>query len=116
MAGRFLPLLFMYYVYLLELNRPKDRYYIGYSSDLKRRISEHQRGLVDSTKHYLPVKLFYYEAYANENLARTRELSLKKKRFILYGFNEEIRTKIEWSPTPPLARGGAIPTTPAKSS
>ncbi|MCX5792363.1 MAG: GIY-YIG nuclease family protein [Elusimicrobia bacterium] len=65
----------MYYVYLLGL---KDAtLYTGRSSDLKRRIEEHNRGKVESTRHKLPAKLIYYEAYSNEQDATDRELYLK---------------------------------------
>ena len=59
----------MYYVYLILHN--KNKKYIGYTSDLKRRIQEHK----SSKKE---VKLIYYEAYPEESMARKRELSLKK--------------------------------------
>lgn len=52
----------MYYVYALKSLRNSDLY-IGYSTDLKRRYSDHNKGLVKSTKPNLPWKLVYYEAY-----------------------------------------------------
>ena len=51
------------------------RRYIGYSSDLKRRVKEHSRG-----KGYTrgrEWKLIYYEAYEREDIARKRERQLK---------------------------------------
>ena len=67
----------MYYVYLLEINRPTRKYYIGFSRDLKARINQHKRGLVLSTKNYLPIRLIYYEAFNDKYLALKREKSLK---------------------------------------
>jgi len=66
----------MYYVYLLEINRPTRKYYIGFSKDLKARINQHKRGLVLSTKNYLPIRLIYYEAFNDKYLALKREKSL----------------------------------------
>ena len=54
----------MYYVYLLQTVE-KDRTYIGYTSDLKRRIQEHQAGESKSTRGRR-WQLKYYEAYAEE--------------------------------------------------
>ncbi|MFH0968990.1 MAG: GIY-YIG nuclease family protein [Patescibacteria group bacterium] len=67
----------MYYVYLLKSEKD-NKFYIGYSSNLKLRIKEHEDGLVESTKHRRPLKLVYYEAYPNKLLAEDRERQLKK--------------------------------------
>jgi putative endonuclease len=67
----------MFYVYLL-LSKKDEKFYIGYSGDLKVRLQEHLNGEVESTKHRRPLKLIYYEAYFNEEMAREREEKLKK--------------------------------------
>ena len=51
--------------------------YIGFSSDLKRRLAEHERGEAFSTSFRRPCKLIYYEAYLEEEDARGRERFLK---------------------------------------
>jgi len=66
----------MFYVYLLKDD--KEKIYIGYSSDLKRRILEHQNKNVFTTKRMTNPKLFYYEAYTTESQAKTRERKLKQ--------------------------------------
>lgn len=66
---------FMYYLYLLKLK--DDTVYTGRSDNLKRRIEEHKRGKVKSTKNKLPVTLIYYEAYVLKRDAIKRELYLK---------------------------------------
>ena len=38
----------MWYVYILESEKD-DKHYIGSSNDLKRRIEEHNKGIVEST-------------------------------------------------------------------
>jgi len=67
----------MYYVYLLK-SKKDNSYYIGYTSDLKKRFNEHNRGHNKSTKHRKPFKLFYYEAYTSKKLALQRERRLKQ--------------------------------------
>jgi len=66
----------MFYVYVL-LSEKDNKLYIGYTKDLKRRIKEHKNGLSKSTKHRLPVKLIYYEAFLNKTDAHSREIYLK---------------------------------------
>ncbi|MDD2753313.1 MAG: GIY-YIG nuclease family protein [Candidatus Portnoybacteria bacterium] len=65
-----------YYVYILESLKNKELY-VGYTGDLNKRIKEHNRGLVFSTKPYLPWLIIFYEAYRSEKDARRREAYLK---------------------------------------
>ena len=58
----------MYYVYVLY-DKKRQKPYIGYTSDLNRRLEEH-RAKKD------PV-LIYFEAYVSEKDARLREQKLK---------------------------------------
>ena len=67
----------MFYVYVLK-SLKDNKLYIGYSNNLKRRFSEHQNGLVPSTKPRRPFTLVYYEAYLSERDAKGREFRLKK--------------------------------------
>ena len=62
----------MYYTYILKSEKD-DKLYIGYTSNLKLRILQHKNGQVDSTKHRLPVKLIYYEAFLSEKDAQNEE-------------------------------------------
>ena len=66
----------MFYVYVLRSLRD-DGLYIGCSSDLKTRVSEHSSGRVESTKNRLPVELIYYEACRHQKDAFRREKYLK---------------------------------------
>ena len=66
----------MYYVYLLQDENQKR--YIGYSSNLKRRLSEHKNKKVYTTKRMLNPKIIYYEGYLDEESAKTREKKLKQ--------------------------------------
>jgi putative endonuclease len=66
----------MYYTYLL-LSKKDNRFYTGFTSDLKKRLEEHHAGHVFSTKWRRPLELIYYEACINESDARAREKYLK---------------------------------------
>jgi putative endonuclease len=76
----------MYYVYLLQSEKDME-YYVGQTNDIKKRLSEHNAGLVRATKHRRPLRLIGYEAYDSRNEARWREHQLKqhgdkKEKFI----------------------------------
>ncbi|MDD2935536.1 MAG: GIY-YIG nuclease family protein [Candidatus Pacebacteria bacterium] len=66
----------MFYLYILGSRKDRD-IYIGSTSDLKRRLIEHNSEKVLSTKSRTPLELLYYEAYKTEQEARERESSLK---------------------------------------
>ena len=77
----------MYYLYILQSNKKKNWHYIGTTSSLKKRLAQHNRGKVKSTKGYRPFTLSYVEKYENKTFARKRELELKnnnKKRELLF--------------------------------
>jgi predicted GIY-YIG superfamily endonuclease len=67
----------MYHVYIL---RCKDSsLYCGYTNDLVRRISLHNRGKGSKyTRSRLPVKLVYSEELSSISLALRRELEIKQ--------------------------------------
>jgi len=64
----------MYYVYILK--GPKQLY-IGFTSDLKKRLKEHQTNQSKSTKNRGPWKLIYYEASISKKSSLKREKYLK---------------------------------------
>lgn len=64
-----------YYLYILQSIKNKS-FYIGYTSDLKNRIKQHNSGESLATKHR-PYKLIFYEVFLNERDARNREEYLK---------------------------------------
>lgn len=67
----------MYYLYILK-SQKDQRLYVGSTNDLRRRLSEHNSGKVESTMSRRPFELRYYEAYTDEHDARNREVALKK--------------------------------------
>jgi putative endonuclease len=66
----------MHYVYVLFSKKDSKRY-TGYTKNLKLRFEQHNKGLVESTKHRRPLKLIYYEACLNQQDAMRREKYLK---------------------------------------
>jgi putative endonuclease len=67
----------MYYVYILQSLRQKKWLYKGSTSDIKRRLREHNIGKNFSSAPYAPFKLIYYEAYLLKSDAEAREKYLK---------------------------------------
>ena len=68
----------MYYVYIL-VNKNKNKRYIGYTSNLRRRLKEHVKGKSYWSKRLENTELYYYEAYSTELLAKDREKKLKQR-------------------------------------
>ncbi len=65
-----------WFVYVLQgLNH--DFLYVGSTNDLRRRLDEHNGGLVQSTKHYIPLKVVAYIAVGTARKARELEAYLK---------------------------------------
>jgi putative endonuclease len=65
-------------VYILASKR-NGTLYIGVTSDLISRVSEHKQGLLDGfTKRYSVHRLVYYELHDDMNAAIRRENQLKK--------------------------------------
>lgn len=65
-----------FYVYILESLKDLKKY-IGYTSNLKRRVEEHAKGKSFATKFRLPFKLVYFEGCLHSEDAKRRERYLK---------------------------------------
>lgn len=65
-----------YYIYMLESMIDGKRY-IGYTSNLKKRLAEHNDGKNFSTKFRRPFSLVYFEGCRNQQDAKRREHYLK---------------------------------------
>ena len=70
----FFPMFFVYRIHSLKY--PK-RNYVGYSRDLKQRITDHNAGKNKFTAPFRPWKLVYYGAFETEESARDFKLYLK---------------------------------------
>lgn len=66
----------MYYVYVLK-SLKDGKLYIGYTSDLSKRIQYHNKGLSGATKNRRPFKLVFYEAFISKTDAIRDELFFK---------------------------------------
>ena len=66
-----------YVLHLCFAEQKNASIYIGFTSDLAKRLKEHNQGLNISTKSYKPWFVIYYEACLNEADAKRREGYLK---------------------------------------
>ncbi|PIU41471.1 MAG: endonuclease [Candidatus Omnitrophica bacterium CG07_land_8_20_14_0_80_42_15] len=66
----------MYYVYLIKASS-NGKIYIGHTSDLKKRLVQHNSGYSRATKSYREWSLVYSEKYSTRCLAMKREKYLK---------------------------------------
>ena len=84
----------MYYVYVIQPVDRSNYFYIGYSSDLKKRIESHNTGQNKSTKH-TQWRLVYYEAYITAQSARQRDQRLKKNKRMRSLLLDRIKSSLE---------------------
>ena len=74
----------MFYTYVLKSEKDSNLY-IGYSDNLKQRVANHNKGLVEATRDRRPLQLVYYEACLNKSKALEREKYFKtgfRRRFL----------------------------------
>jgi putative endonuclease len=67
------------YLYILKSDR-NGRYYIGSTSDLERRVKEHNRGQTKSTAKLAPWKLMFSKLFPDVIVAMQFERRLKKMK------------------------------------
>ncbi|PIR73182.1 MAG: endonuclease [Candidatus Moranbacteria bacterium CG10_big_fil_rev_8_21_14_0_10_35_21] len=67
-------------VYIIH-NKDRDKYYIGQTYDLEKRILEHNSGLSNFTSKYKGIwEVVYTEIYTTRTEAIKREIFLKKQK------------------------------------
>ena len=71
---------FVYIIYSVSL----DRFYIGYTFDLEKRLSEHNRGISEYTSKASDWSLRYSEPCSSRELAMKREKEIKRKKSRTY--------------------------------
>ena len=81
-----------YFVYVLK-SGVDNHIYTGLTSDLAKRVDEHNRGKVRSTKSRRPFQLVYYEEHEDKTAGRKRELFLKSGQGRLF-----LREKLKGHP------------------
>ncbi len=84
----------MHYVYLLK-SKNYNELYVGCTNNVVKRLQEHNSGLSNYTKRYLPWKLIYLEGYRSKNDAYDREKSLKLHAQGLRRLKERIRDSLQ---------------------
>lgn len=67
----------MHYTYLLQSEQSPSHFYIGSTSNLKRRFTEHNSGNSAHTNKFLPWKIKTYIAFEDLNKAAKFEKFLK---------------------------------------
>jgi len=65
-----------YFIYVL-LFQNDNKFYTGYTENLKLRLEQHKKGRVKSTKNRGPFKLIYFEGCLSRKDAMHREKYLK---------------------------------------
>ena len=76
----------IYFVYVLR--NPEGRLYIGFTTDLNRRVRQHQDGEGGWTRSRGPWELVHHEVFDNRSEAMRRERNLKRGKT-----NQELRMR-----------------------
>ena len=71
-----------YYVYMLKSLEEKTVTYVGYTSDIKKRIKLHNLGKGAKFTRGSQWKLIYKEKFNSKKEAISREYYIKKNRFL----------------------------------
>ena len=90
----------MYYVYILRSSKSGILYY-GYTEDLKKRFTEHNKGKSKFTKGHIPWKLVFYCAFPDKQKAKDFELYIKSgsgkafvyKRLVKVALAKEVKSE-----------------------
>ena len=90
------------YVYLLQSQRDK-RYYLGWTTDILRRLGEYNKKVNASTKSRAPFKLVGFEIYSSKKEAKDRERILKRNLKMYRNFKKRARI---CSPVPEAQKEG----------
>ena len=87
------PVRTFHYVYILKSTQ-SGNWYTGCTSDLRKRISQHNEGKSRYTKDRGPYEVIYYEASLNKTDAFARERYLKSgmgKRYVKNRLKTQLR-------------------------
>ncbi len=73
----------MFHVYILY-SKKLDRYYVGSTCDLDRRLQDHNRGKTAYARQGMPWELKYQEAFESRSAATRREREIKARKIREY--------------------------------
>lgn len=76
----------MYIVYIIK-SKSRNWHYVGFTTNIKRRLKQHNLGKVRSTKPYRPFELKYTKEYSTSSEAR------KTEKYLKVGSNKEKHIK-----------------------
>ena len=74
----------MYYAYVLK-SIVQEYFYKGNCQDIEKRMLQHNSGMTESIRPYIPFELFYFEEFKTEKEAIVREKYFKSaagRRFL----------------------------------
>jgi len=86
-----------YYVYMLKLISKKSITYVGYTKDIKKRISLHNSGKGAKFTRGRKWKLIYKEKFLSKNKAISREYYIKKNRKLRNQIKNEKKNYINFT-------------------
>ncbi len=66
----------MYKIYILQ-SLKSNKFYIGHTSDIEKRLFEHNNKRVRSTKYGAPWRIVYSENFGTKSEAFRREMEIK---------------------------------------
>ncbi len=76
-----------YWVYVIQSEKGNWTY-IGHTNDVTRRLHDHNRGKMSSTRYHRPFKLIYTEEFSS------RSEAMIKEKFLKSGKGRQIREKL----------------------
>jgi len=79
----------MYYVYILRLS--SNKFYIGYTNDIDRRLKEHKNKKSYFVGRENNFELIYFEAFNDISLAKDRERKLKQYGSAYHGLLKRLK-------------------------
>ena len=85
----------MYSVYILY-SKSFDRYYVGYTNNIERRVAEHNRKKGKFTDKGIPWKLVFFENFQTKKEAIDREKYIKRRKSKIF-IAELISQQVEHS-------------------
>jgi len=72
-----------YFLYILQ-SQKTQKYYIGQTNNLERRLKQHNNGQSKSTKNGKPWELIYTEEFEKRSEAMSREAKIKSLKSRIY--------------------------------
>ncbi len=84
----------MFYIYLIKSRKDK-KLYIGLTTQLNKRLQQHNEGVSQSTKLRRPFDIVYYEAYRSSQDAHKREKNLKLFSKAYYALKRRISDSLD---------------------